>query len=91
LERKKRFDNSDKGKKTLTNATGDEKIKLIDNGVPGPGAYQPDIRTSKRVTPKYTIGRGKRPDLMAIDKNIPGPGTYFGFDSTAESFNNSHS
>lgn len=53
------------------------KIESSGNDVPGPGAYQPEIRYSKRVGPSYTIGTGKRPQLNQFDPNVPGPGKYF--------------
>jgi hypothetical protein len=57
------------------------------NDVPGPGAYQPEIRSSKRLGPSYTIGRGKRPKLTLIDENVPGPGKYLAvYNQTSTNF-----
>lgn len=52
------------------------KVSSDDNDVPGPGAYQPEIRSSKRQAPGYTIGTGKRPKLALFDPSVPGPGKY---------------
>lgn len=55
---------------------GQVKVAGDGNDVPGPGAYQPEIRSSMRQGPSYTIGRGKRPKLTLIDEQVPGPGKY---------------
>lgn len=65
-----------KNKKIRVPKNQQVKIEISGNDVPGPGAYQPEIRSSKRVTPSFTIGRGKRPQLTKVDGNIPGPGKY---------------
>jgi Sperm-tail PG-rich repeat len=52
------------------------KTESNSNNNPGPGEYAPEIKSSKRMGPSYTIGRGKRPQLTNIDPSVPGPGKY---------------
>ena len=48
----------------------------VGDGIPGSGAYDPDINSAKKSAPNFSMGKSRRDGELKIFKNTPGAGTY---------------
>ena len=54
---------------------------MRDNGVPGPGNYNPNYRVATKELPHFSM-KGRHDDLKKL--TVPGPGTYERNDGIAQ-------